>query len=139
MSIRTGRSLIHVTVYHPSIVMTSTPSKKIAYLLLDALLGEEAMDLWIGSVDGVPDPDPGSVPFYLLRDEVERMTRGFAAKGGERQWQLIESRQSAGSTIVSVTPPLDPIIAPLSTEYVVATVKYTDRIEQGMPGPAALE
>ena len=139
VSIRAGISLVHVTVYHPSIVMSSTNSKKIAYLLLDALLGEEAMELWIGSVDGVPDPDPGSVPFYLLRDEVERMAQGFAAKGGERQWQIIESRQPAGPTIVSVAPPLDPIVAPLSTEHVVATVEYTDQVEQGMPGPAALE
>lgn len=139
VSIRTGMSLVHVTVYHPSMAMSSTPSKKTAYLLLDALLGEEATELWIGSVDGVPDPDPGSVPFYLLRDEVERFARSFTPENGERHWQILAARQPSEPAVVSVVPPLDSITAPLSTEHVVATVEYSDQIEQGLPGPDARE
>lgn len=137
VAMRTGTSLIHASVYHPSFVLTSAPVKKAAYLLLDALLGERAMESWIGGVDAVPDPDPGSVPLHLLRAEVDSRACRVVSQEGRPKWYRRESEQDGAPPEVKVAPPLDPIVAPLSTEHVVATVEYSDRDAQGMPGPNA--
>ncbi|MCT1513644.1 DUF695 domain-containing protein [Dietzia cercidiphylli] len=138
VSMQIGLSLIHVSVYHPTFALPDTPAEQVVYLLLDSLLGEEAVELWVGGIEASPSPRPASVPLPRLQDEVAALAAELAPNDGHRQWQLLEDKESSTPSFVAVAPPLAPLTAPLSTEYVAATVEYSDRTDQGLPGPSAL-
>lgn len=139
VSMQIGMSLIHVAVYHPSFGLPETPAEQVVYLLLDSLLGEEAVELWIGAIEAVPSPGPDAVPLSRLRDEVATLAQGILPEDGQRQWQFLEALESDSPSIVAVAPPLAPLFAPLSTEYVAVTVGYSEQDDRRLPGPNATD
>ncbi len=77
---------LNLTLGHPDFArMDETLQLQSAFRLLDDLLGEDGMEMWIGSVDVVPHPLPWGMPFLDMAGEVDRQ----AAAATGQQWQML--------------------------------------------------
>ena len=82
------REELHLTLGHPDFgVLDEVLQLQVAFRLLDDLLGEDAMEAWVGSVDVAPAALSWGMPFVDLADEIERLAS--AATG--QKWRMIEA------------------------------------------------
>ena len=81
------REELNVTIGHPGFgAMDEVLQLQVAFRLLDDLLGEDAMEGWIGSVDVVPHSLGWGGPLLDLPEEVGRQ---IASSTG-RQWEYVD-------------------------------------------------
>lgn len=127
-----------VAVHHPEFASLDEGTRlQVAYLALDALLGEESVELWVGEVSAVVDEPPGATTTVALRSAV----RDLAARhsGAEPTWQLLRATARDGSPVVAaVRLPLTSAAAPELDAHVRVEVPFPAE-ESGLPRPEALD
>ena len=111
-----GLSRADVTVHHPAFTaLTGADSSIAAYLLLDALCGEEQVETWVGliranatapGVDAVPLADLPRILRELAADNTDEL--------GDPAWQILHGDTDRGPLVAVVRVPLVALSAPES-------------------------
>lgn len=110
-----GRERNDVRIWHPSLAdLPDGPRRQIAFLFLDNLLGEDAVERWIGTID-ISDAAFGGLTPDELRAAVERN----AATATGSRWSLV--RRSDGAIIV-VNAALKRIDHPAAMHHLELTI-----------------
>ena len=106
-----------------------------AFLLLDAALGEAAVDTWVGAVESSGEPaPPAAEDLEVLRRRVAELDAG-----DELQWAALEATASDGRPVMALAQvPLRPMTAPhLDTHVRVEMAFQADAV--GLPTQASLD
>jgi Family of unknown function (DUF695) len=127
---------VEVAVHHPGFpALDGALRLEIAFLALDALLGEEAVELWVGEVTAAVDEPVGATTLAPLRGAV----RDLAARHSEPTWQLLQADDGRGRPLLAlVRLPLTSAAAPQFDAHVRIELPY-EAEEYGLPTPAALD
>jgi hypothetical protein len=140
-SARVAGAALDVNVFHPSFTDLPEDQRRVAtFLLLDQALGEEAVETWLGSVEACRLPPLDPIPLIRLRDVVNQLRERHTDEHGKPIWVLLKGETQQGYPVVASTQvPLRPTTAPHLDTHVAVAVPYTDRNENGFPGPDGLE
>jgi hypothetical protein len=129
-----NRERLDVRLWHPALGVTPPQGRRqIAYLFLDNLLGEDAVERWIGEIE-ILDLETGGRTPDELKAEVERQAAGATGQA----WVLTQGTDHRGNPVLlTVNRALKPIDRPFNQTLVVVTV---DRgIEQLANSPESAE
>ncbi|MEU8004387.1 DUF695 domain-containing protein [Catellatospora sp. NPDC049111] len=129
------RSEYDLVVFHPVFAtMTQNERLRLAFLPLAWLLGEDAVEIWIGSVDAAAECPAGAQPPRQLAAAVAEL----AAQYREETWVLMGNSPDAEvPRIATVQRPLKPARWPVLDTHVAITLAFRGR-DNGMPEPDAL-
>lgn len=138
---RMDRARADVTVHHPAFPDLDRDAQlRVAFLALDATLGENDTELWVGEVTPSTSEPIDAFGLPALRALVENLRRQHVdADGRPRQWALLRGTGPGGPVVATARSPLHPLFGPLFTRHVAALVPYRDRTEGGLPGSTALD
>lgn len=132
-------SALDVVLYHPLFAqLPEQAQRQIAYLSLDSALGEEAVELWVGSIDQTPREPSGSCPLGDLPAMLAQVTAD-AMPNGEMGWTLLRGDGPRGPVLVTCLNRLSPVQAPDHDEHVAVTVPFRDLTADGWPGAESLD
>ena len=132
------RVRIDVAVHHPEFGSLDEDARlQITFLALDAVLGEEAVELWVGEIVAVVDEPPGATTLAPLRSAVRALAAGHA--GAEPTWQLLQATGGTGRPLLAlVRLPLTSAAAPQLDAHVRVELPYAAE-DSGLPQEAALD
>jgi hypothetical protein len=132
------RACVDVAVHHPEFAALDAQARlQITFLALDDLLGEEAVELWIGEITAVVDEPPGATTLAPLRAAVRQLAAQHS--GPEPTWQLRQATTRSGRPLIaSVRLPLTSAAAPHLDAYVRVELPY-EMEDTRLPEPSALE
>ena len=136
---RVHGAALDVTVYHPEFIGLPEQSQALAtFLLLDSVLGQSAMELWLGSV-GVTDVPPlDPVPLAGLRSVIAELRSRFTTADGSPAWVTLEGTAPDGSPVVAAAQvPLRSATAPHLDTYLGMAVPFLDVGPDGLPTDTA--
>ncbi|RFA11791.1 hypothetical protein B7R22_17830 [Subtercola boreus] len=130
------RQSFDVQIFNPRFVTLGLQdSRRVTFLLLDWLLGEDDVERWLGGIETVLNDPEGSVPVSALLKAVEKL----AAQNAEPEWAITDSRTAAGNpSIVIALRPMKWIDHPLLDLHTEIVLPYLVDREDGLPGPDAL-
>ena len=111
---------------------------EVTFLALDAALGENDTELWLGEVQPVEFPPLDGFGLTALRSVVQDLKRQRLDADGQPQWLLLSGETSQGPLQAMVRSPLHPVMAPHLDTYVSVAVPYPAQSD-GLPGSEALE
>lgn len=133
-------TLIDVVVHHPAFAELPTAARsRIAFLALDAALGEAAVECWIGAIETATQAPVDGLGLAALSTLVRELASEHVDADGNPGWQLLETATADGRGLASTVVPLDPLLAPHLTVHVAVVVEYADRTDEGLPGPGSLQ
>jgi Family of unknown function (DUF695) len=132
---------VDVSVHHPQFADLDQPDRdRVALLLLDQVLGEEAVETWVGEVASSPVPALDPVPIGGLRSVVRDLREQHTDEHGRPSYVLMQGTGPTGSPVLVLARiPLTPATAPHLDTYVGLAVPYTDQTPDGLPGPGSLD
>lgn len=140
VSARMAGSRIDVVLHHPSFDdLDEGPQMQVAFLALDAALGENDTELWIGEIKPTTYPPMDGFGLVALRALVDNLRRKSLDADGRPQWALLQGQGPRGPVLAAARSPLHPLFGPLDTRHVAVSVAYRPRTEAGLPTPEALE
>jgi hypothetical protein len=127
-----------VVVHHPAMIgLSLRDQRRIAWLLVDAVLGEPAAQCWLRSVQ----PATESVADGVGLAELPRLTAALRAEcvddDGEPRWVRLGGEGRSGRFAAEAQIPLVADFAPRLSTHVLVSVPYVDRAEDGLPGTRA--
>lgn len=102
------------------------------------MLGEEAVELWIGTIDPAVAAPHGSRPLAELPRLVAE-TVAEAMPNGEMGWSMLRADGPRGPVLVMCLNRLAPVQAPHHDEHVAVRVPFLDVTPDGWPGPGSLD
>ena len=129
-----NRERLDVRLWHPALVGAPLQARyQVAYLFLDNLLGEDAVERWVGEIE-ILDLETGGRTPDELKAEVERQAAGATGQA----WVLAQGTDQRGHPVLlTLNRALKPIDRPFNQTLVVVTV---DRgIEQLANSPESPE
>src|SRR4051812_14083046 len=131
---------LDVAVYHPAFAELDEAERRLAtLLLLDTVLGEAAVETWLGTVETATEEPLDPVPLLGLRAVIRELTERFTDAAGDPVWVLMEGSTQAGDRVLAgAQVPLRSATAPHLDTYVAVTVPYTDRTPEGLPDDGSL-
>jgi hypothetical protein len=131
---------LNVAVYHPAFVGLAEPERRLATrLLLDTVLGESAVETWIGGIETATEQPLDPVPLIGLRAVIRELIDRFTDAEGDPAWVLMEgSTPNGGRVLAGAQIPLRAATAPHLDTYVAVSVPYTDRTPDGLPTDESL-
>lgn len=132
---------VHVVVHHPALeTLPDDARRNAAFLLLDAVLGEVAVETWVGEISASHLPPLDPVPLSGLTAVVDHLRGQYIDADGNPTWVLLRGERSDGTPLIASTQvPLVAATAPHLDTHVAVTVEYSDRTEQGFPGDGSLD
>lgn len=130
------RQLLDVVVHHPRFPeMTEDGRNRVAFLLLDWLLGEDGVERWLGSVSTTLRQPEDALPAEALTEIVE----GLASRNADVTWALLEGEHRGHPVLILARRPLKWIEHPLLDRHLRVSVRYGERTAAGFPEPDTLE
>lgn len=135
-----GLSRADVTVHHPAFTGLSGADLGIAaYLLLDALCGEEQVETWVGLIRAnATAPGIEAVPLWELPEILCELAADNTDELGDPAWQILHGETGRGPLVAVVRVPLVALSAPEFDRHVAVHVPYTDVEDGGLPGSLSL-
>ncbi len=125
---------LDVAVHHRLFArLPEQAQRQIAFLCLDAALGEEAVELWVDEITIATREPRDSRPLGDLRGLLEQVI-AEAMPDGEMGWSLAHGDGPRGSLLVTCLNRLSSVQAPDWDQHVVVTVPFLDVIEAGWAG-----
>ena len=98
------------------------------------------METWVGQVRTTAVQPLDAVPLSGLRAVVRQLREQWTDEEGNPAWVLMQGRTKDGGVLLaSSIVPLRPSLAPHLDTHVAVAVPFTDRTEQGLPGPGSLQ
>ena len=133
-------SAVDVSVHHPAWAGLDPQTRSQAsFLLLDTVLGESAVETWLGEVSAAELEPLDAIPLTGLRSVVRALEEQHTDADGEPSWVLLEGSGPSGLPVLALTQvPLRPATAPHLDTHVAVVVPYTDTEQQGLPGAGSL-
>ena len=137
---RVTGSAVDVAVHHPAWVALDPETRgQAAFLLLDTVLGELAVETWLGEVTAAELEPLDAIPLTGLRSVVRSLEEEHTDAEGEPTWAVLEGFGPTGLPVLAMTQvPLRPATAPHLDTHVAVVVPYTDTELQGLPGEGSL-
>ena len=133
-------SHLDVTVHHPAFARLDEQARsQVAFLALDASLGEDHVEAWVGSITAATEPPLETFGLAGLRPVLRDLREDHTRPDGSPHWVTLEGEGDQGPVLAMAQVPLSPVTAPTFDTHVAVLVPYTDTTEHGYPGPAALE
>lgn len=130
---------LNVTVHHPAFADLSEPMQaQISALALDAALGEEAVELWIGTIEHTPVATAQALPLGELPEALAEVIAEFMPDG-EMAWTMLRGTGPRGIVQVLCLTRLVSIQSPDFDQHVAITVPFSDITEDGLAGVEALD
>jgi hypothetical protein len=154
---------VDLTIYHPRFAdLPEDQHVLTAFLLLDTVLGEAAVDTWVGTVsarvprsqcepsqtdpsavdEGSPDATgvrPDRVPLIELPALVKELEAELTDSEGGRPWLLSRGTADDGDVILaSAQVPLRAASAPHLDTHVDLSVSFSEWTPRGLPAPGSL-
>lgn len=140
LSARRSGTKLDVTLHHPAFVdLPAEARTQVAFLALDAALGENDTELWIGELDTAVHPPLDGFGLLALRALVADLRRESLDEDGRPGWAMLQGEGAHGPVLAMVRAPLHPLFGPMFTRHVVAQVPYAERTDVGLPAPESLE
>ncbi len=137
---RVAGPAVNVVLHHPAFAtMTEQQRTRAAFLLLDAVLGEAAVETWIGTIEASTSPSLDAVPLSSLASVVDTVRSDYVDDDGRARWALRSGTAADGAPVMASTQvPLRAATAPQLDTYVGLAVKFSDVTDTGLPGPRSL-
>lgn len=137
---RVSGAELDVAVYHPAFIAMPDPERQLAtFLMLDTVLGEAAMETWVGTVSVAAEPPLDSVPLIGLRAVIKELTTRFLDAAGEPTWVQLQGTASDGTAVLaSAQIPLRAASAPHLDTHAAVEVSFGDQTPEGLPSPTSL-
>ncbi|GAA1248073.1 DUF695 domain-containing protein [Oryzihumus leptocrescens] len=131
---------VDVSVHHPAWADLEPQMRtQAAFLLLDTVLGEAAVETWLGEVSAAELEPLDAVPLTGLRSVVCSLEEQHLDADGEPTWAVLEGTGPTGRPVLAMTQvPLRAATAPHLDTHVAVVVPFTDTTEQGLPGAQSL-
>lgn len=137
---RKAGTRLDVTLHHPAFADLPEQARlQIAFLALDAALGENDTELWIGTIETSTYPPIDGFGLLALRSLVADLRRESTDEDGRPHWALLQGEGPNGPVLAAARSPLHPIFGPMFTRHVAGHVPYGQQTEAGMPGPDVLD
>jgi hypothetical protein len=137
---RRAGTRIDVTVHHPSFAdLPENGRTQVAFLALDAALGENATELWIGEIGTSTAPPLDGFGLLALRALVADLRRDSVDQDGRPHWALLQGEGPNGPVLAAARSPLHPLFGPMFTRHVVAHVPYALQTDVGLPQNDSLD
>jgi hypothetical protein len=132
---------VDVTMYHPRFAeIPAEQHMSAAFRLLDTVLGEAAVDSWLGTVEAAVEPPSDPVPLTALRTVVDELEAEFTDVEGERSWLLTRATSDDGAPILaSAQVPLRPSGAARLDTHVDVSVCFSEWTQGGLPARGSLQ
>jgi len=131
---------LDLTVHHSSFAgMPEEARLRISLLVLDAAIGETAVELWVGRITPSELAPRDGFGLVALRAFVERMQSEYVDPDGVPSWLLLRGEGPRGPVVAAVTVPLHPATSPLLTHHVGLLVPYAELTDEGLPAGASLD
>jgi hypothetical protein len=128
----TRRHRLDLQVHHPLMPLLSDDARlQLVFLSLDAALGEDDVERWIGTVDVALDEPLDAVPLSSLGPLVDGMPRGSGA------WATFTGESPEGVVVGVVRHPFARVDRPLPDMHVAVSLGYPAGAD-GLPDDAAL-
>ncbi|WP_137293263.1 DUF695 domain-containing protein [Nocardioides dongxiaopingii] len=131
---------VDVVVHHPA--MASLPEQArntVAFLALDATLGENDCETWVGAVEVALAPPVGATLLAALREVVAEVRDDSVDEHGTPVWVLLRGEVDGAPIMAAAQVPLAGSWAPQLDTHVAVAVPYRRATEQGLPDPGTLE
>jgi uncharacterized protein DUF695 len=163
VSARVCGAHVDLTVYHPGFAdLPEDQHVLTAFLLLDTVLGEAAVDTWVGTVaarvprpqctpslldpcladaelGGAPEATTDRVPLIDLPALVSHLEAELTDSEGGRPWLLSRGTADDGDVILaSAQVPLRAASAPHLDTHVDVSVAFSEWTPRGLPAPGSL-
>jgi hypothetical protein len=140
LSARKEGTKLHVTIHHPAFPSLPDEARlQVAFLALDAALGENDTEVWIGQIDTAEQPPIDGFGLLALRSLVADIRRDSLDADGRPGWALLQGEGPDGPVLAMARSPLHPLFGPVFTRHVAARVPYVARTEVGLPASQSLE
>jgi hypothetical protein len=138
---RVSGASLDVAVFHPAFPDLPDDARRLAmFLLLDTVLGETAVETWIGTLDVATAQPLDAVPLIGLRAVVRELASQFTGADGEPHWAVMEGATAEGARVLaSAQIPLRSATAPHLDTHLAVVVPYTDQTAEGLPGSSSLQ
>ena len=131
---------LDVVLHHPAFAELPEQARtRIAFLALDAALGEAAVECWVGAVEASTVAPLDGFGLAALAAVVRDLAAQYVDADGHPAWQLLEANTPDGRGLASTLVPLNPLVAPHLTVHVGVAVEYADQTDEGLPGAGSLE
>jgi hypothetical protein len=129
-----------VQVHHPGFAALGEAQRTLAaFLLLETVLGEAALETWVGSASATAQAPLDPVPLTGLRSVVRELESRFTDGQGEPAWIVMEGLSQDGDPVLaSAQVPLRASRAPHLDTYVEITVPFSDSTAAGLPAHGSL-
>jgi hypothetical protein len=122
--------VVHVQVWHPVFPLMAEPARmQVAFLALDWLLGEDAVEIWIGEIAAAPSATP-----TLTGTRLAEMVGRMQPTAGEEQWANLSGTRRGKPLVAMAQTPLSPARWPGRDLHIRIEVPYRSRDENGFPG-----
>ena len=130
---------LDVSVFHPAFAALPDEARgQAAFLMLDAALGEEVVELWLDHISVVTEQPEGTQDLPGLVASVGELVRE-RMPDGEMSWSVLQGEGPDGPVIATTRSRLSSVQAPHLDEAVRVSVPYTDLTEEGWPAQGALD
>jgi hypothetical protein len=126
---------LHVGVHHPTFSqLPEDLQKRVTFLLLDLVLGEELVETWVGAIETAVERPADAVPIAELLPAVAAFAADHVADDGGPSWRLMEGTTAAGHRLVATAMvPLRSIQLPHLDTHVAVSVPYRAARDDGLP------
>jgi hypothetical protein len=136
-TVDSDRRVVHVTTYHPRFAdIPEGLRASITYLGLDWLLGEDAVEIWVGAVEWSTTPIAEPQPRAALAAAVAEMS----APREEPLWTIASGRDPSGAPIIALMQlPLRSARWPQYDTHVAVMLPYRAANDGGLPVGESLD
>lgn len=132
-------SALDVVVHHPRFPRLDEEARlRVTFLALDTALGEELVELWLGTVATSDEPPEGARPLSELPQLLAPVVSD-AMPDGEMGWALLHGTTEAGPAIALARNRLSSVQAPLLSHVATVVVPFTDVTPSGLPAEGTLD
>ncbi|TDE08236.1 hypothetical protein [Jiangella asiatica] len=124
--------VLDVVIHHPLFPLLDREHRlSVAFLGLDAALGEDDAERWIGEVEVSADAPIDAIPVAVLGTVVDQLRPA----GG--QWAVLRGTSRSGPIVALVRRPLDRVERPLADTHVAVVLDY-EAMPDGQPREPAI-
>jgi hypothetical protein len=130
------RAEVDVGVWHPTFAELPEPTRlQVAMLALDWLLGEDAVEIWVGAIDVLPSAPAHAGPADLVVAAMAELVETHR----KPVWSLLQGTGPKGPLLAMVQVPLKPARWPLLDTHIRLAVPYNRTNDAGFPASGSLE
>jgi hypothetical protein len=120
---------VHVRVWHPAFAAMGEQARtQVAFLTLDWLLGEDAVEIWVGEIVAVTSPGP-----ELTGMRLAELIGSLTPADGDERWATLTGTRRGKPLVALAQMPLKPARWPGCHLHIRVDVPYRMRDENGFP------